>query len=293
VHIVPRMEHWRAKLVLDARADLAEGPIWDSRTGELLWVDIMAGLVHRFDPATGTDTILDVGQPVGAVVPRVAGGYALAIRDGFAVMDENGVRLVAPVDRGRPKLRMNDGACDSSGRFWAGSMHVDEVRGVGSLYRIDADGRVKTMLGDVTISNGIGWSPDDTVMYYVDTPTLGVDAFDYDAASCAISNRRRIVTIEESAGSPDGLVVDAEGCVWVALWEGWAVRRYSPDGTLLGVVEVPAARVTKPAFGGPALDELYITTAAPDAPDSEQPQAGGIFHVRPGVRGLPANVYAG
>jgi sugar lactone lactonase YvrE len=287
------MEHWRAKLVLDARADLAEGPIWDSRTGELLWVDIMAGLVHRFDPATGTDTILDVGQPVGAVVPRVAGGYALAIRDGFAVMDENGVRLVAPVDRGRPKLRMNDGACDSSGRFWAGSMHVDEVRGVGSLYRIDADGRVKTMLGDVTISNGIGWSPDDTVMYYVDTPTLGVDAFDYDAASCAIANRRRIVTIEESAGSPDGLVVDAEGCVWVALWEGWAVRRYSPDGTLLGVVEVPAARVTKPAFGGSALDELYITTAAPDAPDSEQPQAGGIFHVRPGVRGLPANVYAG
>jgi sugar lactone lactonase YvrE len=287
------MEHWRAKLVLDARADLAEGPIWDSRTGELLWVDIMAGLVHRFDPATGTDTILDVGQPVGAVVPRVAGGYALAIRDGFAVMDENGVRLVAPVDRGRPKLRMNDGACDSSGRFWAGSMHVDEVRGVGSLYRIDADGRVKTMLGDVTISNGIGWSPDDTVMYYVDTPTLGVDAFDYDAASCAIANRRRIVTIDESAGSPDGLVVDAEGCVWVARWEGWAVRRYSPDGTLLGVVEVPAARVTKPAFGGSALDELYITTAAPDAPDSEQPQAGGIFHVRPGVRGLPANVYAG
>jgi sugar lactone lactonase YvrE len=287
------MEHWRAELVLDARAALGEGPVWDSRTDELLWVDIMAGLVHRFDPATGTDTTLDVGQPVGAVVPRAAGGYALAVRDGFALADENGVRLVAAVDQDRPKMRMNDGACDSSGRFWAGSMDVDEVGGAGSLYRIDAGGHVKTMLAEVTISNGIGWSPDDTVMYYVDTPTLGVDAFDYDATSCAISNRRRMVTIEEGAGSPDGLVVDAEGCVWVALWDGWAVRRYSPERTLLGVVEVPAARVTKPAFGGPALEELYITTAAPDAPDSKQPQAGGIFHVRPGVRGLPVNVYAG
>jgi sugar lactone lactonase YvrE len=287
------MEHWTAELALDARAELGEGPIWDSRSSELLWVDIMAGLVHRFDPVTGADTTLDIGRPVGAVVPRAAGGYALAVRDGFAVMDENGVRLVAPVDQSRPKLRMNDGACDSNGRFWAGSMHVDEVPGAGSLYRIEPDGDVKTMLSDVTISNGIGWSPDDTVMYYVDTPTLGVDAFDYDAASCAISNRRRIVTIEEGAGSPDGLVVDAEGCVWVALWDGWAVRRYSPDGTLRGVVEVPAARVTKPAFGGAALDELYITTAASDAPDPEQPHAGGIFLVRPGVRGLPANVYAG
>ncbi len=287
------MEHWTAELALDARAELGEGPIWDSRSSELLWVDIMAGLVHRFDPATGADTTLDIGRPVGAVVPRAAGGYALAVRDGFAVMDENGVRLVAPVGQGRPKLRMNDGACDSNGRFWAGSMHVDEVPGAGSLYRIEPDGHVKTMLGDVTISNGIGWSPDDTVMYYVDTPTLGVDAFDYDAASCAISNRRRIVTIEEGAGSPDGLVVDAEGCVWVALWDGWAVRRYSPDGTLRGVVEVPVARVTKPAFGGAKLDELYITTAAPDAPDPEQPHAGGIFLVRPGVRGLPANLYAG
>jgi sugar lactone lactonase YvrE len=149
------------------------------------------------------------------------------------------------------------------------------------------------MLHDVTISNGIAWSPDDTVMYYTDTPTRDVDAFDYDAESGAISNRRRVATIEEGAGSPDGLVVDEDGCIWVALWNGWAVRRYSPDGTLQGVVEVPAARVTKPAFGGAALDELYITSAASDALDPQQPHAGGIFLARPGVRGLPANVYAG
>jgi sugar lactone lactonase YvrE len=287
------MEHWSAELALDARAALGEGPLWDARSSELLWVDIMAGLVHRFDPATGADTAIDAGQPVGAVVPRAAGGYMLAVRDGFAVADENGVRLVAPVDRGRPMLRMNDGACDGGGRFWAGSMHLDELPGAGSLYRLDPDGRVETMLTDVTISNGIAWSPDDTVMYYVDTPTLGVDAFDYDAASGAISNRRRLVTIEEGAGSPDGLVVDAEGYVWVALWNGWAVRRYSPDGTLHSIVDVPAARVTKPAFGGPALDDVYITTAAPATPDAEQPHAGGIFLVRPGVAGLPVNAYAG
>jgi sugar lactone lactonase YvrE len=287
------VEHWKAELVLDARAGLGEGPLWDARSSELLWVDIMAGLVHRFDPATGANTAFDVGQPVGAVVPRTAAGYALAIRDGFAVSEEDGVRLVAPVHQGRPNLRMNDGACDSGGRFWAGSIHLDEVAGAASLYRLEPDGSVETMLEDVTVSNGIAWSPDDSVMYYVDTPTLGIDAFDYDAASGAISNRRRIATIEEGAGSPDGLVVDAEGYLWVALWDGWAVRRYSPDGTLHGVVEVPVARVTKPAFGGAELDDVYITTAAPKAPDPGQPQAGGIFLVRPGVRGLPANAYAG
>jgi sugar lactone lactonase YvrE len=287
------MQHWQAELVLDARAALGEGPVWDARAGELLWVDIMAGLVHRFDPATGADRTLDVGQPVGAVVPRTAGGYLLAVRDGFAVADEGGVRLVAQLDHDRHSLRMNDGACDSNGRFWAGSMHLDEVADAGSFYRLDPGRSPRTMLDGVTISNGVGWSPDDTVMYYVDTPTLGVDAFDYDAASGAISNRRRLVTIEDGAGWPDGLVVDAEGCVWVALWDGWAVRRYSPDGTLLGLVEVPAARVTKPAFGGPELADLYITSAAPDGPDPKQQHAGGIFLVQPGVRGLPANAYAG
>jgi sugar lactone lactonase YvrE len=289
------MKRWLAELVLDAHADLGEGPLWDARTSELLWVDIMAGLVHRYDPAAGTDVAVDVGQPVGAVVPRAAGGYALAVRDGFAVADTHvdDIRLVAPIDQDRPELRMNDGACDSSGHFWAGTMHLDEVADAGSLYRLAPDGHVETMLGNVTVSNGIGWSPDDTVMYYADTATLGVDAFDYDAASGAISSRRRIVTIEQGAGAPDGLAVDEDGCIWIALWEGGAVRRYSPAGTLEGIVNVPVARVTKPAFGGAALDELYITTAMPDAPDAKQPHAGGIFLADPGVHGLPANAYAG
>ena len=287
------MRRLQAELISDARAQLGEGPIWDARTGELLWVDIMAGTVHRLDPETGADRSFDVGRPVGAVVPRASGGYAFALRDGFAVGDDTGIELVAPVEEDRPDLRMNDGACDPLGRFWAGTMHLDETHGAGALYRLDADGHVETILTDVTISNGVGWSPDGTRMYYVDTPTRGVDVLDFDLVSGAAGNRRRLATIEDGAGLPDGLVVDSEGCIWVALWEGWAVRRYSPDGELLAVADVPAARVTKPAFGGPALDRLYVTTARPDAPDPGQPHAGGVFAVAPGARGLPPHPYAG
>jgi sugar lactone lactonase YvrE len=287
------MVHWNAELVVDARADLGEGPLWDARTAELLWVDIMAGLVHRVDPASGVDRPLDVGQPVGAVVPRTAGGYALAVRDGFAVADEGGATIVAPVEADRMDLRMNDGACDSQGRFWAGTMHLDHTKGAGSLYRLDPGGEVQTMLGDVTISNGIAWSPDDTIMYYVDTMTGGIDAFDFDQATGDIERRRRVVTVEDRTGLPDGLVVDTEGCLWLALWDGWAVHRYAPDGALLGVVDVPAARVTKPAFGGKEFSDLYVTTAAAAGPDPAQPHAGGVFLAQPGVRGLPSHAFGG
>ena len=287
------MEHWQAELVLDARANLGEGPLWDTRTDELLWVDIMAGIVHRFQPASGVDRAFDVGQPVGAVVPRASGGYAFALRDGFAVGDACGVTVVAPIEADRPDVRMNDGACDSRGRFWAGTMQLEYERGAGALFRLDATGAAETMLTDVTISNGIAWSPDDTTMYYVDTTTRGIDAFDYDAETGTIAGRRRLATIEKSAGHPDGLIVDAEGCIWVALWEGWAVRRYAPDGMFLGMVEIPAARVTKPAFGGDDLEDLYVTTASPDERDDAQPYAGGIFRARPGVRGLVPRAYTG
>lgn len=284
---------WSAELAYAAHAHLAEGPLWDARTGELLFVDIYQGIVHRVDPSTGADRPLDVGQPVSCVVPRACGGYALAVRDGFAVADDGRSELVAAIERDRPANRMNDGACDSRGRFWAGSMADPPEQAAGALYCLDRDGEARRMLGDVTISNGIAWSPDDRCMYYVDTPTGGIDVFDYDALSGRLSARRRLATIEDGAGQPDGLVVDADGCVWVALWDGWAVRRYGPDGALLGVVDVPVARVTKPAFGGVGLDDLYVTTAAPDTPDPAQPHAGGIFHVRPGPRGRPPHAYGG
>jgi sugar lactone lactonase YvrE len=288
------VEAWSAELVLDARAALGEGPVWDARTSELLWVDITGGAVHRFDPSSGLDRSFETGGFVGAVAPRAAGGYVLAVQNGFAVADRDGdVRLLAEVEADRPETRMNDGACDGSGRFWAGTMNVDGVTRSGSLYRLDPGGDVTRMVANVTISNGIGWSLDDRVMYFVDTADGGVDAFDFEPETGAISGRRRLVTIEDGAGGPDGLTMDAEGCLWVALWDGWAVRRYAPDGTHLGTVDVPAARVTKPAFGGRDLTDLYITTAAADEPDPRQPHAGGIFRAQPGVTGRPANAFAG
>lgn len=287
-------QRWEADLVVDAHARLGEGPVWCAGEGVLYWVDIDLGRVHRYDPETDIDEHLDVGEPVGAVVPTRSGGLVLAVKGGFAVIDSwpERPRLLSDVEADRPETRMNDGACDTRGRFWAGTMHAALEPGCGSLYRLDPDGTVTRMVEDVSISNGVAWSSDDTVMYYVDTASGGVDAFDFDLESGEIANRRRLLDVDPADGGPDGLVVDAEGYLWVGLWEGWAVRRYSPDGTPTGVVNVPCARVTKCAFGGAALDDLYITTASPDGPAADQPHAGGLFRVSPGVTGLPATPFA-
>jgi sugar lactone lactonase YvrE len=275
----------RAELVADAHARLGEGPLWDARTGELLWVDILAGVVHRFDPETGGDRAFEAGSMVGAVVPRARGGYVLADAAGFSFATDGGeVRTLATVGHGED-VRMNDGACDGAGRFWAGSMRLDEASGGGCLYRLDPDHGVRTVCEGVTISNGIAWSPDETLMYYVDTPTSALDVFDFDVATGAATCRRTLATVD---GHPDGLVVDAEGFLWVAFWGGGRVRRYSPEGEVAEVIEVPVAHTTKAAFGGEDLRDLYITTAA-----GEEPHAGGLFVAQPGVAGLPAGAYAG
>lgn len=288
-------ERWQVELVLDAKALLGEGPVWDDSSRLLYWVDIDRCEIHRFDPVTSEDLKLYVGEPVGAVALRAGGGLVFARKSGFAVLDAWGSlpRAIAEVESARDDTRMNDSACDSRGRFWAGTMHVDLEPGHGSLYRLDPDLTVTQMLTRVSISNGIAWSLDDTTMYYVDTPTGGIDAFDFDLEAGTIRERRRIVTIDPADGLPDGLVVDAAGCLWLGLWDGWAVRRYTPDGELLGVVDVPVARVTKCAFGGPELDDLYVTTAAPDEPDARQPNAGGVFCARTGVRGVRAHRFGG
>jgi sugar lactone lactonase YvrE len=277
----------RAELVSDAQARLGEGPIWDARTSELLWVDISSGVVHRFDPLTGSDRPFDGGTYVSAIVPRAAGGYALAVAAGFAVATEDGRVMPLTACGHDEAVRMNDGACDSSGRFWAGSMRIDESDFGGCLYRLDADHSLTTICDGVSISNGIAWSLDDTVMYYVDTPRQAVDAWDFDAATGTAGNRRQLFAVEEP-GYPDGLIVDSEGFLWIALWGGGCVRRYSPDGELADEVGVAAANATKPAFGGPSLTDLYITSAA-----GEGEHPGGLFVVQPGVTGLPVHAYAG
>ena len=272
--------------------------MWDERRGVLLWVDIHAGLVHTLDVESGESEALDAGQTVGAVAVRESGGLVLAVRDSFALLDrgEAEPRVIAALELDEPRTRMNDGKCDPAGRFWAGTMDEEEQEPLGALYRLDPDGSVRRMLPGLVISNGLGWSPDRSTMYHVDSPTRRADAFDFDLASGAIANRRPVVELEPGAALPDGMTVDGDGFLWVALWGGSAVRRYSPGGRLDAVVEIPASQVTSCTFGGPDLDELFVTTARRGLGQGElasEPAAGGIFRARPGVTGQPAHRFAG
>lgn len=286
------------ELVLDARAELGEGPVWDARSARLIWVDIMRGGVHRFDPATGRDEMREIGEPVGAAVPSADGALILATMSGFARLEFDAGRVtpIARVEADRPDLRMNDGACDPLGRFWAGTMAFEHRTrpGAGALYRLDPDGRVSTMLRDVTLSNGIDWSPDARVMYYVDSATQRIDVFDFDAARGALSNRRPLARIPTETGVPDGLTVDADGFLWLAVWGGAAVHRYSPEGALDRRVQMPVTQPTKCWFGGPDLTDLFITSASIGLSADERARealAGGIFRLRPGVQGKPATPF--
>ncbi|MGB3440299.1 MAG: SMP-30/gluconolactonase/LRE family protein [Actinophytocola sp.] len=280
-------------VVLAAEARLGEGPIWDPRSSCLRWVDINRGQVHRFDPASGVDTFFEVGEAVGTVAVRAAGGLVIATTSGLYTCLEDGGRrtLLHAVGTTPSGGRFNDGKADPWGRMWAGTM-LDDPHGACALYRMDPDHSLHPMVTGVSCSNGLGWSLDGSTMYYIDTPTGGVDAFDHDVSSGALSGRRRLIDVDR--GWPDGMTVDADGCLWVALWDGWGLRRYAPDGRLLTTVQVPAQRVTSCAFGGPSLSTLYITTARAGLRDfAGQPSAGSLFAVDPGVAGLPPGEWAG
>jgi sugar lactone lactonase YvrE len=287
-----------ADLVLDVAAELGEGPVWDAERRRLLFVDIMRGLVHAWDPATGNDRTIEVGEPVSAVAPTIRHDWVIATASGFSRLDpDSGHTMpIAAVEADRPETRMNHGLVDPRGRFWAGTMGMGGRTGAGTLYRLDRDGSVHPMLAPVDISNGLDWSPDGRLMYYADTPTGRVDVFDVDMDLGTIARRRTFADVSPSDGYPDGLVVDADGGVWLALWTGGAIRRYAPDGRLDLVVRVPASLTTSCAFGGEDLATLYITTAWIDL-DAEgrrrEPHAGGVFAVRPGARGRPVTPFGG
>jgi sugar lactone lactonase YvrE len=278
-----------------AAAVLGEGPTWDGATGTLLWVDILASEVHRFDPAGGQDTVLRTPQHVGAAKPRMGGGLVVNLRDGIGRYDADGAFdwLATWAEDG---VRGNDAAVDAGGRLWAGTMRYDEAPGGGRLYRVDPGGEVVTVLPEVSISNGIGWSPDGRLMYYDYTPSRRVDVFDVDRDSGLVARRRQFVDLTRAPGFPDGLTVDADGCLWVAMWDGGAVHRYTPAGVLDRVVGVPATRTTACAFGGPGLGDLYITSATAGLDPAKlaaQPLAGSLF-VLPGAgTGLPGHAFAG
>jgi sugar lactone lactonase YvrE len=282
----------RAELLLDAKATLAEGPCWDSQRRLLHWVDIDEGRLHTCDPETRQDRAVLVQQPIGAAVLRHTGGLLLALRDGFFRFDpatEACVPLADP-EAHLPDNRFNDGKCDPAGRFWAGTM--GRAPNLGSLYCLDTDLVVHRRVEGVSISNGLAWSPDERVMYYVDSRTRAVSAFDYDKATGQIEGRRVVIRIPDGMGLPDGMSIDEAGMLWIALWDGGAVGRWNPaTGELLDQIPLPVSRPTSCAFGGTDLDQLYITSAraglSADAL-ARQPLAGGIFRCTPGVRGGPA-----
>lgn len=283
-------------LVLDVRAELGEGPIWDARRQCLVFVDIHARRVHTFDPVTRGHHVHEIGRMVSAVVPTKAGDWLAAADRGFIRIDPDTghVTPLVDVEPDGSRRRMNDGAVDGHGRFWAGSMSLDGVAGQGTLFRLDPDLHATPMVTPVTTSNGPAWSPDQRLMYYADTRTRRIDVFDFDVSNGTVANRRTFVAFDSGPGRPDGIIVDAEGGVWAALWEGRAVHRYTPDGRLSLEIAMPVRCPTKCAFGGADLTDLYITSArAPLAPDERQLDevSGGLFHVRPGVAGQPPTLF--
>jgi sugar lactone lactonase YvrE len=284
--------------VAEVGADVGEGPSWDAASQTLSFVDVSPGRIYRLDPGSASPSHVEVGQEVGAAVPRSAGGMVVAVRDGIGILDEgtDKVNIFAPIEGDDPGNRMNDAKCDPQGRLWAGTMAFDFHAGAASLYRIDADRAVTRVMADLTISNGLGWSPDGDVMYFIDSGTYGLDAHAFNGSTGEIGPAERLITFAPEEGMPDGLTVDAEGGIWVALFGGSQVRRHAPDGSVLGSVKLPATQVTSACFGGPDLQDMYITTAAfqLDAAELEQqPLAGSVFTCRPGVTGLPSTPYAG
>jgi sugar lactone lactonase YvrE len=277
----------RAEPFTDPLAYHAEGPVWSESWGGLRWVDMLAGDVLSL-AADGSVTRRSVGTIAAALRPRAGGGAVIGVERGFVLEAPDGELTGLGELWDDPGVRMNDGGCDPDGRFYCGSMAYDHRPGAGALYRLDPDGTVEVAMRDVTISNGLEWSPDGSRAYYNDTATGEVSALDAD-----LTARRTFARIASDDGAPDGLTVDAEGGVWVALYGGSAVHRYTPSGALDAVVELPVTKATACTFGGPDLRTLFITTSREDLPDDEQPEAGSVFACTPGVAGLPARTFAG
>jgi len=282
--------------VLAARARLGEGPSWDAEAGVLWWVDIHNHRVHRFDPAAGEDTVYEVGETVGCAHPAADGRVVLGLRRGVALLDPStgAVEPLATLLPARPGLRLNDGKCDARGRLWVGSMSKEE--GGAALFRVDPDGGVHEAAGGLTLSNGLGWSPDGATLYLTDSPAKTILAFDFDADAGTLSGRRVFADLSGPDSVPDGLTVDAEGCVWSAQWGGACLVRFAPDGGELLRVMMPVPNPTSCAFGGSGGTELYVTTASIGMTEDEVDEAfesGDLFVLRPGVAGPPAARFGG
>lgn len=274
----------RPELVVRAAAEVGEGPLWWGE--ELRWVELTAGLLHVSDPVAGHDRTISYGGVLGAVVPVADGGWAAITGDGFGWLTGSGFELIAGATTDADH-RMNDGKCDRAGRFWAGSAGYGFPAGAGALHRWSG-GTAQVVDDGLTLPNGIGWSPDDSTMYLIDSMPRVVYAYDFDLASGEIDARRVVASFTASDGLPDGLAVDAEGCIWVAFHGGGCLRRITPDGRVVHTVAMPVSQPTSCAFGSGT--DLYVTSAREGftaAQLHEQPLAGSVFRVDAEIAGSP------
>ncbi|MBZ4192166.1 SMP-30/gluconolactonase/LRE family protein [Niabella beijingensis] len=285
------MQELKATLLHRDRLLLGEGAAWHAGWQQFIYVDVEGGVVGRIDPATGNTTTINVGRRIGAVLPASGNRLLLALQGALVLLnaDTGTLTPLAAIEAHKPENRCNDGKCDAAGRLWIGTMEVDARSGQGALYRFDGRTLVK-MISKRSISNGLCWSADNRTMYYIDSPEQNIKAYDFDLSSGTISNERVVVTIDVPGSLPDGMCMDAEGMLWVAIWGGSAVHRYNPrSGALIGRVLVAAPHVSNCAFGGKNGQQLFITTARKDL-DAAQleryPLSGSLFIADTGIKGL-------
>lgn len=284
--------------VVSAQCMLGEGPVWHPVEQVLYWLDILQGCLHRYDPHNKGHEVIDLGRVTSAMGVRAGGGFVLATKEGFALLDaaKKQFQFLGDPDADEAQdVRFNDGKTDHQGRFWAGKM---SSRPTNSLYRVDTDLSIHRMESGIGISNGLGWSPDNRVFYFTDLEARVIYAYDFDAQSGAISNRRIFTQVprEGQEGLPDGLAVDEQGCIWSARWGGWKVVRYRPDGTIEREIPMPVEFPTSCAFGGPDLKDLYITSAWVEIPPDRrvgQPMAGDVFCLKTEARGFAEPLFQG
>ena len=287
----------KAELEYKIESDLGEGAIWNYKTSELYWIDIEKKTLNIYNPKTKINNSINMPSRIGTVVPFTDNEVVSALEDGVykTNLKTGASTLFVDMKQALTDNRLNDGKCDPSGRFWVGSMHLEQIEGRAKLYSINNEGELNMKIDSVTISNGIVWTADKTKMYYIDTPTSEIKVYDFDNATGKISNGKVAVKIAEDLGFPDGMTIDENDMLWVGMWNGNAVIQFNPiTGKVIQKIEVPAHNITSCAFGGPDLKTLYITSARVDMTDEElqqYPLAGSVFKVTPGVKGVKSSFY--
>lgn len=270
-------------VVVEHTCLLGEGPVWDATQKVICWIDILNGKIHEYSPEKKIHKTIPVQQMIGTIAVCKDGNFIAALQNGFAFINRQSgeIKMINDPENHLPNNRFNDGKCDPAGRFWAGTMSLTDEPDKGNLYSLEKDGRIKKQISNVSISNGIAWSIDETILYYIDTPTFEIVAYNYEKSTGLISNKRVIIKIDKEEGAPDGMTIDTEGMLWIAHWDGWQVTRWNPaTSQKLLAIKLPVARVTSCTFGGDNLEDLYITSAKvglSEAALKMQPLAGSLF----------------